>query len=757
MAKLGLLFVFLSLSAWSHPMDELRQAYLNKADDYTPRTHHLDDQGQAKFVNHLIFEASPYLLQHAHNPVYWYGFSDEAFAKAKRENKPIFISIGYATCHWCHVMEEESFDDLEVATLMNQYFVAIKVDREVRPEVDATYMQVSQLLNGTGGWPLNAVLLPDGRAFFAQTYLPKERLLLILQNIHQLWTDNPQQIIDQAQKITDIAKRDAVSTQGVIDPQLEAQIAQQFNQRFDEFEGGFGQAPKFPNEPLLMLLLDRYKRSPETTTLNMIHVTLKSMASGGLYDVVGGGFHRYSVDNSYLVPHFEKMLYNQAQLARVYTQAYRLTREPLYQRIAKTTLDYTLRELQDTSGGFYSATDADSEGEEGVFFTWDIDELKAVLGEAVFDEFAQYFDLSSFSEFEGRHIIRYHQHDLDASDYQKIDTWLDKLYQIRSKRVPPLTDHKILLSWNALLIPSLLEAGALFDEARYTEAGIQLGHYLDQYFQQDGQWLRVRIDDQLQTPALFEDYAYLADAYLSLFDHTQDGHWLAGAQQLTQTMIDRFWDQQAGGFYSATKSQYLPTQQKEAYDGALPGANAIAYQVLGKLRSRTAANTTTAPTYAQPLLNAFATEINQYPLSYGSFVVGFRQQQQGELDSMAYSHTGKVRTQVLQLDEQHLRIRIDLPEHWHINAHQPRQSGLVGTQVKSIGDHWSLSEIHYPEPLSVKLGFADEALLVYKGLVAIDIQLTQQSSSYTPPKFELELQACTDQVCLAPETLVLMP
>ena len=756
MAKLSLLFVFLSLSAWSHPMDELKQAYLNKANDYTPRTHHLDEQGQAKFVNHLIFEASPYLLQHAHNPVNWYGFSDEAFAKAKRENKPIFISIGYATCHWCHVMEEESFDDLEVAALMNQYFVAIKVDREVRPEVDATYMQVSQLLNGTGGWPLNAVLLPDGRAFFAQTYLPKERLLLILQNIHQLWTDNPQQIIDQAQKITDIAKRDAVSTQGIIDPQLETQIAQRFNERFDEFEGGFGQAPKFPNEPLLMLLLDRYKRSPEATTLNMIHVTLKSMASGGLYDVVGGGFHRYSVDNSYLVPHFEKMLYNQAQLARVYTQAYRLTRDPLYRRIAKTTLDYTLRELQDTSGGFYSATDADSEGGEGVFFTWDIDELKAILGEAVFGEFSQYFDFSSFSEFEGRHIIRYYQEALSAGDDQIIDTWLDKLYQVRSKRVPPLTDHKILLSWNALLIPSLLEAGALFDEARYTAAGIQLGHYLDQHFQQDGQWLRVRIDDQLQTPALFEDYAYLADAYLSLFDHTQDTHWLAGAQQLTQTMINQFWDQQAGGFYSATKSQYLPTQQKEAYDGALPGANAIAYQVLGKLRSRSAANATT-PQYAQPLLKAFATEINQYPLSYGSFVVGLGQQQQGELDSMAYSHTGQVRTQVLPLDQHRLRIRIDLPEQWHINAHQPRQSGLVGTQVRPIGDHWSLSEIHYPEPLSVKLGFSDEALLVYKDLVAIDLQLDNHQERYTPPKIELTLQACTDQVCLAPETLVLMP
>ena len=508
MAKLGLLFVFLSLNAWSHPMDELREAYLNKAEDYQPRTHHLDDQGQAKFVNHLIFEASPYLLQHAHNPVNWYGFSDEAFNKAKQENKPIFISIGYATCHWCHVMEEESFDNLEVANLLNQHFVSIKVDREVRPEVDATYMQVSQLLNGTGGWPLNAVLLPDGRAFFAQTYLPKERLLLVLGNIHKLWTEDAEQIIQQADKIVQLANQQSLTSQGEISADLLHTIGQQFSERFDEFEGGFSQAPKFPNEPLLMLLLDHYKRNPTDEALTMIHTTLKSMASGGLYDVVGGGFHRYSVDNSYLVPHFEKMLYNQAQLAQVYTQAYRLTRDPLYKRVAEATLDYTLRELQDQSGGFYSATDADSEGEEGTFFTWDIAELKTILGATTFAEFAQYFDLSSFSEFEARHIIRYQQQDLTQADYQRIDAWLKQLYQVRSKRIPPLTDHKILLSWNALLIPSLLEAGTLFGNDSYTQAGIQLGRYLDQHFQHDGQWFRVRIGDQLQTPALFEDYAY---------------------------------------------------------------------------------------------------------------------------------------------------------------------------------------------------------------------------------------------------------
>ena len=306
-------------------------------------------------------------------------------------------------------------------------------------------------------------------------------------------------------------------------------------------------------------------------------------------------------------------------------------------------------------------------------------------------------------------------------------------------------------------MPALLEAGAVFDEDQYTQAGIKLGQYLQRSFEKDQQLLRIRIDDQLQTPALFEDYAYLANAYLSLFDHTQDNQWLNQAQQLMDLAITLFWDTQVGGFYNAKSSHYLPTQQKEASDGALPGANAIAYQVLGKLKSRTPPTATTVPAYNQLLLDAFAQNINQYPLGHASFVVGINQGFQGALNNIAYSHTGRVRAQVSWSENQQLRVQIDMPVGWHINANQVLQSGLVATQVRLASDQWSITDIHYPKPIAIKLGFSKDKLLVYKEQALIDIQLSRQQAHYTPPQIELSLQACSDQVCLAPETVTLIP
>ncbi|HIG89113.1 MAG TPA: thioredoxin domain-containing protein, partial [Candidatus Thioglobus sp.] len=548
MFRIFIIFIFLPLLVWAHPMNELEQAYTNKDKDYVPRTQHIDEQGRAKFVNHLILESSPYLLQHAHNPVNWYPFSDEAFNKAKLENKPIFISIGYATCHWCHVMEEESFDDLQVAEFLNQHFISIKVDREIRPDVDATYMNVSQLINGSGGWPLNAVILSDGKAFFAGTYFPKDQLLDILSQIQILWQNEQNKIINQANDIDKVLNKAANNTQGDIDKSIVSKAIKAMLSNFDELEGGFGEAPKFPHESMLLLLIDVHKRHPNDDQLNAITITLDTMASGGFYDTVGGGFHRYSTDNSWLIPHFEKMLYNQAQLSLVYTRAYQLTKNPLYKRIAKQTLDYVLREMQDANGGFFSATDADSEGEEGTFFVWSIQELKRVFNQDEFKHFNHYFDLSSHTDFEGNHVIRFKEiNDINEDDYLKIDKLLNKLYDLRIKRLPPLTDNKILLSWNALMVPSLLEAGEIFNEVKYTQAGLALADYLTS-FNQDNQFYRVSIDNQLQTIALFEDYAYLANAYLSVFDQTNQQIWLDRTIQLVKDMTQKFWDKTQFGF-----------------------------------------------------------------------------------------------------------------------------------------------------------------------------------------------------------------
>jgi len=756
MFRIFISLIFLPILAWAHPAMELEQAYLNKGKDYTPRTQHLDKQGRAKFVNHLILESSPYLLQHAHNPVNWYGFSDEAFDKAKLENKPIFISIGYATCHWCHVMEEESFDDIEVAKFLNKYFIAIKVDREIRPDVDATYMNVSQLINGSGGWPLNAVILPDGKAFFAGTYFPKPQLLDILSQIQTLWKNEKDSVINQANEIDNILNKAEAKTQSNIDKSIIPKAIQALLSNFDEMEGGFGEAPKFPHESMLLLLIDEQKRNPNDEQLNAITATLDIMASGGFYDTLGGGFHRYSTDNTWLIPHFEKMLYNQAQLSLVYTRAYQLTHKPLYRRIAQQTLNYVLKEMQDINGGFFSATDADSEGEEGTYFVWSIDEIKRVLNKDEFKRFNQWFDLSSHTDFEGNHVIRFRDiNDVNVVDYKQIDTLLIKLYNVRIKREPPLTDNKVLLSWNALMIPSLLEAGEVFSEEKYTDAGLALANYLES-FNKNNQLYRVSINSKLETNALFEDYAYLANAYLSVFDQTHEKIWLNRTVQLVNTMNEKFWDKERFGYNMTNNNKYLNARYKESYDGAIPSANGIAYQVLIKLNNRTV-----DPSFiqrAKQLLGAFSTDINQDPYSYSSFILGFNNATFTEIANVQYAYQGRIRVQTQTLKNNEITINLDLNPLWHVNSNQPLQDSLIATKVNNMDvEHWTITKASYPKGKLAKLGFSKDKISIYKDQVSIKLSLSQRSKDYVKPSLSLTLQACSDKVCLPPTTLTLKP
>ncbi|RUM85091.1 MAG: thioredoxin [Candidatus Thioglobus sp.] len=756
MFRIFISLIFLPILAWAHPAMELEQAYLNKGKDYTPRTQHLDKQGRAKFVNHLILESSPYLLQHAHNPVNWYGFSDEAFDKAKLENKPIFISIGYATCHWCHVMEEESFDDIEVAKFLNKYFISIKVDREIRPDVDATYMNVSQLINGSGGWPLNAVILPDGKAFFAGTYFPKPQLLDILSQIQTLWKNEKDSVINQANEIDNILNKAEAKTQSSIDKSIIPKAIQALLSNFDEMEGGFGEAPKFPHESMLLLLIDEQKRNPNDEQLNAITATLDIMASGGFYDTLGGGFHRYSTDNTWLIPHFEKMLYNQAQLSLVYTRAYQLTHKPLYRRIAQQTLNYVLKEMQDINGGFFSATDADSEGEEGTFFVWSISEIKRVLNKDEFKRFNQWFDLSSHTDFEGNHVIRFRDiNDVNVADYKQIDALLIKLYNVRIKREPPLTDNKVLLSWNALMIPSLLEAGEVFSEEKYTDAGLALANYLES-FNKNNQLYRVSINSKLETNALFEDYAYLANAYLSVFDQTHEKIWLNRTVQLVNTMNEKFWDKERFGYNMTNNNKYLNARYKESYDGAIPSANGIAYQVLVKLNNRTA-----EPAFiqrAKQLLGAFSADISQDPYSYSSFILGFNNATFTEIANVQYAYQGRIRVQTQTLKNNEIAINLDLNPLWHVNSNQPLQDSLIATKVNNMDvEHWTITKASYPKGKLAKLGFSKDKISIYKDQVSIKLSLSQRSKDYVKPSLSLTLQACSDKVCLPPTTLTLKP
>ncbi|SFV76069.1 Thymidylate kinase [hydrothermal vent metagenome] len=761
MFRLFLLLFFAPMMAFSHPISDLNEAYSNKGEDYQPRTQHLDKNGRAKFVNHLILSDSPYLLQHAHNPINWYSWSDEAFDKAKSENKMIFLSIGYATCHWCHVMEEESFDDLEVAALMNKHFIAIKVDREIQPDVDATFMNIAQLTSGSGGWPLNVFLTSDGRAFLTDTYITKDRLISVMPQLQHLWQNETGRItalteqIDQMVKTVQSSQNNLRAT--ALDEEIFEQTTQAILSTFDEIQGGFGEAPKFPQESIQLFLIDEQKRNPSKDKLTAITTTLDAMATGGFYDVIGGGFHRYSVDNAWMIPHFEKMLYNQAQLSLVYTRAYQLTQKPLYKRIAEQTLNYVLAELQDQHGGFTSATDADSEGEEGTFFVWSANELKSILTTKQFQLTSKWFDLSKHTEFEDKNVIRFYDvNQLQPSDYKAMDSLISTIYKARSQRIPPLTDDKVLLSWNALLIHSFLEAGQAFNNPHYLKVGVDTAKYLFDHFYQNEQLYRVSIDKGLSTSALFEDYAYFANALLAVFDQTHDSVWLGRAEQLVERMNEIFWDKQNFGFNMSAGKRNLNLSIKQFYDDALPSANGIAYQVLVKLSQRT--SNKDYLTQAQQLLGVVSSFIKKGPYSYTSFVQGLNNATNGEVSAVQYAYDGRIRIHTQKLMNNQVLVDLSLDPIWHINSNQPLQDSLIATKVTNADTkNWTINNLTYPVGELAKLGFSKDKISIYKDKVKIKFDLINHSESYTPPTLELSLQACSDKVCLPPITVTLKP
>jgi uncharacterized protein YyaL (SSP411 family) len=725
-----LLLLFTGLSI-AHTQHELTQAYHNKGDAYQPRTKHIKD-GKAQFTNHLILEKSPYLLQHAHNPVHWYGFNDEAFNLAKQQNKLIFLSIGYATCHWCHVMEEESFEDLEVAEILNKNFISIKVDREVLPDVDSHFMGIATALTGRGGWPLNVVLTPEGDGFFAGVYFPKHTLIQHLNNLQHLWTTDKQKIFNTVTFV-----RNAIAEQHTLAQKLPRTLqkttVETMLQNFDEFYGGFGNAPKFPREVSLLTLIDEQFRNPSDEKLTAITTTLDNMASGGLYDVVGGGFHRYATDNAWLVPHFEKMLYNQAQMIMVYTRAYQLTKKPLYKRIVQQIITYLTTEMQDPSGGYYSATDADSlnqheETEEGYFFTWSVDELQSILGKD-FSSFSEYFNLSDATNFEGKKIIRFNN--VNATmDIVKVNRWLQQLYNARKTKNPPLLDNKILLSWNALLLKAFVIASEI-DNA-YLIRAVQLADFLIKTFYNDT-LLRVYIDNSVLQDAIFTDYAYLSDALIALFDTTQNPKYLTLAQKLTDIAIEKFWDKKHFGFIHTTNAK-IPSK-KEIYDGAIFSNNGIFYGVLNKLADRVKQEK--YQDLAHNSLQFFSSRISKNPEYYAGIVQNFTNFKQGELAKTIYLYNGKIKVQRFNN-----YITIDIAKGWHINANKVLQKGVVATTLTGA------KNITYPQSQFIKLGWNSGTLAVHENQIHIKF-------SDANTLLHLRLQACSDSVCLPPQRATL--
>jgi len=561
--------------------------------------------GAAHPANHLAGEQSPYLLMHADNPVSWYPWGDEALALAKRENKPIFLSIGYATCHWCHVMEHESFENEQIAKLLNAYFVCIKVDREERPDIDAIYMDAVQKMTGNGGWPLTVFLTPDLKPFFGGTYFPPESrgnqvgLKELATQIHTLWVNERPRVEEAGQKMVDELKRQAKlpPSDGVPEATALTTYLERMKQVFDPVYGGLGQKTKFPSASDLSLVLRLHVRGAAPDLLGEVTRSLDAMMNGGLYDHVGGGFHRYTVDRAWRVPHFEKMLYTNALLIRTYLDAYQVTGRAAYARVVRESCDYLLRDLRLAGGAFAGAEDADSGGEEGTFYVWRLAEVDQLLGKEEAKLFAAAYDLTASGNWEGGQNILHRvvgdavlakRFSLPPAEVDKrLAADRQTLLATRAKRVRPLLDDKVLVAWNGLAISALARASEVLGEPPYAQAAATAAEFVHQHLWRDGHLLRRWRGGDARIGGQLDDHAFLAGGLLDLYEATFEPRWLERAQAVTQEMVDRFADPDGGFFDTDGSDPTLLLRHKEVFEGAIPTGNAVACLDLLRLAAYT--------------------------------------------------------------------------------------------------------------------------------------------------------------------------
>lgn len=536
-------------------------------------------------ANLLQFERSPYLLQHKDNPVQWYPWGEEAFQAACREDKPVFLSIGYSTCHWCHVMAHESFEDEAVAEVLNRSFISIKVDREERPDVDGVYMAACIAMTGSGGWPLTVLMTPEQKPFWAGTYLPKAALLSLLEQAELLWQRDREQVLSSGEALSDYLRREEESRPGAPRRELAARAFHQLEQAFDPRWGGFGAAPKFPTPHNLVFLMRYARCSGEKRALEMAEKTLEGMFRGGLFDHVGGGFSRYSTDARWLVPHFEKMLYDNALLLYTYAEAYQTTHSPLWKRSACETASYVLRELKSPEGGFYCAQDADSEGEEGKYYTFTPEELRSVLGERDAAAFCSRYGVTDRGNFEGKSIPNLIGQPDPAADPEGMEAIREKLYRYRKSRTKLHRDDKVLTAWNGLMTGALAKAGLVFDAPDYLAAAERAVSFLEDHLTTgEGRLLARWREGQGGIDGKLEDYAFYAWGLLELYGATFHTKYLKRAAELADELLERFFDREQGGFYPyASDAEQLLTRKKETFDGAMPSGNAVAALVLSRL------------------------------------------------------------------------------------------------------------------------------------------------------------------------------
>ena len=723
--------------------------------------------GSWKWTNRLIHETSPYLLLHAHNPVDWYPWGDEAVELAKEENKLIFLSVGYSTCYWCHVMEREVFSNPEIAETMNKNFINIKSDREERPDLDEIYMTATQLLIQRGGWPNSVFLTPNLKPFYAGTYFPptdmpnRPGFPTILDAVHEAWVTRETEVIESANQISKtiemaVSRGFTALNARALDRSLTTAALDYLRTAYSQVYGGFGAAPKFPSPANLEFLLSEYERTADESLLKMVTRTLDMMAYGGMYDQIGGGFHRYSVDAKWLVPHFEKMLYDNAQLAKVYLRAYRLTGQPRYRRIAEDTFSFIFREMTAPEGGFYSALDAETDAEEGKYYIWTTDEIQEILGKEDATRFNEVYGVDKGTNFEGKNVLYVPEGTAAETSVQTLGTAREKLLTARSEREYPLLDTKIIVNWNGLMIDALAYGYQILGEERYLSAAAKATEFiLGTLKKSNGELLHTYTAGVVKQDAYLDDYAFLVRGLLGLFQATGAERWLDSARTLTDKMIQLFWDDRNGGFYyTRADAEHLIVRTKKPYDSAIPSGNAVAVRnllVLGKDYRH----------YAEKTLRIFAESMAQSPSSFMHMHFALNnyltsaEDQDSALSTMVTA-TAKVKDKDGEVFNVELRLKIAAG--WHINANPPSQDNLIPTTVTvDANAPVEIIDVVYPKGKSMRFEFSNTSLNVYERSLTIPLRL-KRKQDVTPKKnvpitLKLTYQSCNDTECLFPETL----
>ncbi|MBJ6727247.1 thioredoxin domain-containing protein [Geomesophilobacter sediminis] len=624
------------------PVERFEALLVRRGTDYRPRTRHLLPDGSARYTNRLFLESSPYLLQHAHNPVNWFPWGKEALDLAKELNRPLLVSIGYATCHWCHVMEEESFEDEEIAEYLNANFIPVKIDREERPDLDAVYMSALQAMTGQGGWPLNMWLTPEGKPFYGGTYFPPKGgghgtgFLEVLRILRSAYDRDPERVAQSSEQLTQAVRRMLAPAEAGEVPQREAmeRAIHIYRERMDTVNGGVTGAPKFPSSLPVRLLFREYRRTEDPDLLRACYLTLRNMARGGIYDQVAGGFHRYATDSHWRIPHFEKMLYDNALLAVTYLEGFQLTGDREFARVAREVLSYLRRDMAAPGGAFYSATDADSlnpegEREEGYFFTWTPQELTEVLGKTRGDLVAAVFGVTEGGNFEGRTIL-HRSRDLPAvaAELRRteeeasriLDESRELLYQARARRPQPITDRKIIASWNGLAISAFAKGGFILDDGAAVEQAAKTASFILEEMLRDGRLAHSYQEGSPKGEGFLDDYAFFIAGLIDLFEATGEPAWLERVQELTAVVAGDFEDDELGGFFSTgPRHEELIAREKPSYDGAIPSGNSVMAMNLLRLHLLTE-----LPEYgdrAQRVFSAFSSTLAANPTALSEMLL----------------------------------------------------------------------------------------------------------------------------------------